>query len=596
MESKTSFFNKTIFMKDIKRFWAIWGFELIVYVIAGMLPVYTSCNGIRHDNFIEDKLNMMRNVFSSDVMIMGNPIVMASLALIAAILVFSYINNTRDSYMIHSFPLKKETLFISHYMAGFVMVMLPYVIYSVIITGMSMGFGLGIARALVGVMFEGIIEFFLFYSLMCLVMMVSGNSIIAAVIYVVLNIIVVGVSTLCNLFSVLLVYGLSNNEIFSIRGIKFSPVIYFIRYFGLDCGGDYPMNEAYKNIGRFAVYIIPAILFIAAALYLYKKRPAETVGDMVSFKWCRPVFRTVFTLTGAPSATMLFLYIVGFNDSSIDNFSNNLPIVSIMIFLCSIVCYFISDMILNKTFFIWKKTSYIEMGVLTAVLLGFVFMINFGVAGMVIPKAEKVECIQITDGYGNTFTYDDQKDIKNVVDMQNDLVKRDRHIDIDNESVRYIRIEYWLKQTGERRDFSYCWVEGADQHNIDMFNKVFSDGKTVVQGLFTTSYRDVKFNGFNVVSYKDENEESFDFAEKPKERALIYNAIIEDIMNNNYPNCNNDMIVDIDMDITLYGNKKEEKKHGDIYLQEIEGKYINITIDKNYVNTIKVLKQLKILK
>ena len=39
MESKTSFFNKTIFMKDIKRFWAVWGFELIGFVIAGMLPV-----------------------------------------------------------------------------------------------------------------------------------------------------------------------------------------------------------------------------------------------------------------------------------------------------------------------------------------------------------------------------------------------------------------------------------------------------------------------------------------------------------------------------------------------------------------------------
>ena len=107
----------------------------------------------------------MRSVFSSDVMITGNSIVMAAFALVAAVLVFSYINNTRDSYMIHSLPVKKEALFISHYAAGFVMVMVPYVLYSIILTIISMGFEVGIAHALVGVMLEGIIEFFLFYSI-----------------------------------------------------------------------------------------------------------------------------------------------------------------------------------------------------------------------------------------------------------------------------------------------------------------------------------------------------------------------------------------------------------------------------------------------
>ena len=35
MESKTSFFNKTIFMKDITRFWAVWGLEAIGLLMAG---------------------------------------------------------------------------------------------------------------------------------------------------------------------------------------------------------------------------------------------------------------------------------------------------------------------------------------------------------------------------------------------------------------------------------------------------------------------------------------------------------------------------------------------------------------------------------
>lgn len=598
MESKTSFFNKTIFMKDITRFWAVWGLEAIGLLMAGILPVYTSCNNIVQNYSVDDSLEAMRSVFSSDVMITGNSIVMAAFALVAAVLVFSYINNTRDSYMIHSLPVKKEALFISHYAAGFVMVMVPYVLYSSILTIISMGFEVGIAHALVGVMLEGIIEFFLFYSMMCTVIMISGNSVIAAVIYGVLNILVVGVSVLYNLLSTLLVYGLASNEFFSARLMKFSPVIYFIKYFGLDCGDAYTMENAYKNLGRFAVYIIPAVLFIIVALYLYKKRAAEIVGDTVAFKWCRPVFRTVFTLTGAPSVAFLFLFIADMNGSVIQKASNNFPLVSILFILCSIACYFISDMILNKTFFIWKKTSYVGMGVLTIILFGFISLIHFEIPGMIIPKSEKVACVRVGDNHGNGMIYEDQETINKIVNMQSKLKKGDDSGNSEENDL-YVNIEYIMKGTGERREFAYTWKESTDKDNIDMYKKIFSDGKTVLEGLFSTSYKDINIYSFSVDDHK--LQQSVEITDKYEERALIYNALIEDIKNNCYDPDNwsfdeRELVTNIDIDFSLYSKGNKIKNHNMAYIKAFEGQYVSIAVTDKFVNTVKALKHFGYIK
>lgn len=53
-------------------------------------------------------------------------------------------------------------------------------------------------------------------------------------------------------------------------------------------------NDIMPFVGVFAVGIIIFVI----SLMMYKYRKSETVGDVVSFTWCKPVFRTVFSITG----------------------------------------------------------------------------------------------------------------------------------------------------------------------------------------------------------------------------------------------------------------------------------------------------------
>ena len=114
------------------------------------------------------------------------------MAIVVAVVVFQYTFNSREMYMIHSLPVKRETLFISHYIAGVVMLLIPYVIgfAGYIIVGKMYCAGLTISLLLLA--FEVFAMILLFYGIACMVVMVSGNSIMSISIYCVLNVLYIG--------------------------------------------------------------------------------------------------------------------------------------------------------------------------------------------------------------------------------------------------------------------------------------------------------------------------------------------------------------------------------------------------------------------
>ena len=595
MESKKSYFNKTVFMKDITRFWAIWALEIVGFIVAGILPIYTSCNSIRFNEGIQtvEKIENMRDVFTSDIIMTSNPIVMALIAMFVAGLVFLYINNARDSYMIHSLPLKKETLFVSHYLAGAAIVVVPYVIFYAVITIMAGGFGVGISHSLIACMFETVIAYIFFYSLMCAVMMVSGNSFMAFIIYGVLNFLVVGITALWGLFSTILVYGLSDFDFFTVKGEIFSPMIYMIRKFGLMYD-----EKPYTLWGSFAIYIIPAVIFAVLALVLYKKRASETVGDTLSFKWCRPVFRTVFTLTGASAATLFLMFIMAMNNSYLSNETNNYPTVIILIIICGAACYFISDMILNKTFFIWKKTSYMSMGVLVAVLAGLVSLIHFGVSQMVIPKAENVQYVKIDNNAGTEYTYDNKAVIQDIVNTQKNIeIKYEDAVTYyDDEDSQYISIRYYLKGSHERRGFYYRWTEKNNKKNIESFRSLLKDNKRQVEGMFSSEYDNIVVDSTDIYVTEDK-QISLSSGKNAAEQQLLYNALIKDMLTVDRSSYGKTVVnISLFINFDSAAGKEIRSKHSAGYIDAFDGNSVSISVYEGYTNTIEVLKKIGALK
>lgn len=46
MKSKTSYFNKAVFKKDMTQFWSLWAVEIVISLLIFIMPLMSSVNGI----------------------------------------------------------------------------------------------------------------------------------------------------------------------------------------------------------------------------------------------------------------------------------------------------------------------------------------------------------------------------------------------------------------------------------------------------------------------------------------------------------------------------------------------------------------------
>jgi ABC-2 type transport system permease protein len=107
MKSKTSFFNKEIFLSNIRRFWPIWAAYLIIWLIMMPLSIlsklrWTAAAQVEHNY---DILSFGH---------IGGTIMAFIFAIFAAMAVFSHMYTQRSAGMTTSLPIKREGMFISN--------------------------------------------------------------------------------------------------------------------------------------------------------------------------------------------------------------------------------------------------------------------------------------------------------------------------------------------------------------------------------------------------------------------------------------------------------------------------------------------------
>ncbi|MEG2815907.1 MAG: ABC transporter permease, partial [Oscillospiraceae bacterium] len=117
MQSVKSYFNPTLFRKNITRFWPVWAVYLVAWIFA--LPV---SGYLRMANTTAEYLAENRLYFANEMaldMVNGFGVVFALIfGLLAAVCVFSYLYNNRSAGMIHGLPLRREGLFLTNYLSG----------------------------------------------------------------------------------------------------------------------------------------------------------------------------------------------------------------------------------------------------------------------------------------------------------------------------------------------------------------------------------------------------------------------------------------------------------------------------------------------
>ena len=115
MRSKTSFFNKTIYRKNLTRFAPVWVLYTLCLVM-GVALMYTNGGTLKQFHFAR---NYIQDMFS----IMG--VVNLGYALLVAQLLFGDLYNSRMCNMLHAFPVSRESWFVTNILSGLTFSVVP---------------------------------------------------------------------------------------------------------------------------------------------------------------------------------------------------------------------------------------------------------------------------------------------------------------------------------------------------------------------------------------------------------------------------------------------------------------------------------------
>lgn len=507
MKSKRSFFNKMIFRKDITRFWPLWAIQLAIGVLAIIAPMMSELSYQRSIQAGKDsEMSFLVTLIQNSCL---SPYTMG-VSILVAVCVFMYLTRERDAYTIHSFPFTRTTLFMSHYLAGLAILLVPPVIIELLLALVARLQGLNVLLVVLIYLLEWVIQIIFFYSLACVVVMLTGNPFMSLLIYVVLNFLTVGVRLLYSSLAELFVYGNQGSDAFWYLDGKvvkiLTPVYNFLLHMTNDSFATYRIleddtmvlnyKEMLQNVGATAYYILPAVLFVAVALILYRVRKLEAAGDMIAFNWGRPVFRVVFVFCASLLFALGVYYLSFGNTISSYAYGRIFKIILVLVAFGTVFFYLLSNMILDKTFFIWKRTSYWRMALFTVLMVLGIVGVRNGQMGSAIPDRDKITGVTVRIQFGDEeYVYQkaelnltDTKGIDEIYKQNKAILKYGRNLDVDDyddsDLMDTVEITYYAKEeTIQKYRCEYPIQSGnAIVNNLEKYLKSRDDVCEMVYG------------------------------------------------------------------------------------------------------------------
>lgn len=397
MRSVKSYFNATLFKKNLTRFWPVWGVYLIIWLFIFPVQLILDSNyGMNH------VVRFTNRTVLEHIVEIGLPMAVI-FGLLAAVAVWSYLFNNRSACMMHTLPIRREGLFITNFLSGMTFMAGPNLIVFLLTLLAELVAGQMDVGALVMWFFAVTLMELFFFCLATFCAMCTGHILGLPAFYGVFNILAYGVTALIDLVLDRFVFGYTGVEGFYGLAEWLTPVWKLadnleVRRDIVD--GSFVDTTAWlSGFGYILVYVILGLILAVCALVLYRRRHMERAGDVITVSWMRPVFQYGVAFCCALAfGTMLF-----------EIFRSELPDTAwtllIFMMLCGAVGYFIAKMLLEKSFRVfrcWKGCL-----PLLAALVLLVCVMEFDVIGYErrVPSAEDVESVCVSNVY--TMPYDE---------------------------------------------------------------------------------------------------------------------------------------------------------------------------------------------
>ena len=402
MKSRTSFFNTTVFKKDVTRFAPLWGLYTLCMCLGMMLLVQGAGNGY---NFQRDlcSLPQVMNVINFGY------------AAIVVQLLFGDLYNSRMCNALHALPIRRECWFGTHVIAGVLFSIVPTLAGTLVAAGLD-----AVSDSIVTASYQlpwldflaMNLQYLFYFGLALLCAMCAGSRFAQAVIYASVNFASVIVYWLVDTLFTPMFYGLqTKQEPF----MYLSPVTYGsnLDFFYME-----QIRDAdHKRIGAWftleaegwtytAICAAIGIALLVCALLLYRRRRLETAGDFMAVKAIEPIFMVVFPVVSAGVVYFFTDGMLGLGGAA-------------YLVAGLVVGYVAGRMLLERTTRVFSKKNILGFFALAAAFGAAFLIVKADPLGWEewIPTVDEVESVQVYPYYygGDSVTLDKPEEIEQIL-------------------------------------------------------------------------------------------------------------------------------------------------------------------------------------
>ena len=434
MKSRTSFFNGTVFRKNLTRFAPVWGLYTLCLLLGMMLMLDRNA-----------EYWFAANLAS---MCSGMSLVNLGYALLVALVLFGDLYNSRLCYALHALPLRRECWFATHVISGLVFSLLPTAIMAAasevfLVSNPTMVNGWQIPLYYFA---AANLEYLFFFGLAVFAVMCSGNRLAVALIYGIVNFASYMAFFLIDTLVTPMYYGVvTPGEIF----LLLCPVANITQVPLLVCQRDRdPGTNEMVLSGTFhlgagwgyvAVLALLGIVLLVVARQLYRRRKLECAGDFLATAKLTPVFMVIFPIV---VGTVLQFVPQGFFGYGWDT--------PVFLFIGLAVGWFAGRMLLERqTGVFGNLKNWLGLVTLTAAVVGILYGLSldpFGVEDYV-PDAQDVKCVTVTNSYRGVVDARDPAQIQDMIAIHRGILEEKL---TEEEAVAGVQAAYNLAREDKR--------------------------------------------------------------------------------------------------------------------------------------------------
>ncbi len=410
MQSKTSFFNKTIFLKSLIRFapaWSAYGMLLML----GLAMTYLDGG---EEFWFASRMSELISLMAPVNMLY---------ALVCATLLFGDLYKSRMCFALHAMPVRREGLLLTSLAAGILCSLIPTALMALVSVPMLAGTCVENAWLIAQQWFVGVnLEFICFYGIAIFCVFCVANRGALAAVYAAVNGGAYALYVMIELLYAPMLYGVVPGRTWMYR---LTPVVHLMNHEYItvenyqnlleqfqgreeEMVASFWITEAYPNLLFWACV---GLLFALAGLVLYKMRNLECAGNAMAFRRMGPLFLIAASIAGGVVGILGRTFFGRVSPTDITAY--------IFLFSGLTVGWFVGRMLLERTTQVFAPRNWLGLLGVTAAMCVSLFLTHIDILGLEdwSPEPEEVACVRMGIFSNETVELTEPEDIEKMIQL-----------------------------------------------------------------------------------------------------------------------------------------------------------------------------------